>query len=176
MTRHALCANLPYVSTEKSTDGRGDGTAEARAFAGSASARVVTRNLLTPWVLLLLKQWSAHGYFLLQTLQRMGFPRVDHTALYKELRNLEKGGYVTSNWETDGSGPAKRTYRITPLGEDFLRSWAEAVAGYERMISSFFDLYMQLFGMVPKPGDPPGDPTETPSTESKGAETQKRRG
>ena len=50
------------------------------------------RGLLTPWVLLVLKQWSLHGYLIIQQLNRMGFSEVDHPTLYKELLRLESRG------------------------------------------------------------------------------------
>ncbi len=84
---------------------------------------------------------------LLQNLQRMGFPTIDHATLYRELRNLEGQGFVSSSWSTDGSGPAKRIYAITDAGEQMLRSGADAAAAYQRMITGFFDLYGDLMGI-----------------------------
>ena len=63
------------------------------------------KNFITPWVLLVLKQWNLHGYLILQQLNQMGFADVDHATLYRELRRLEKEGFVASEWETGGSGP-----------------------------------------------------------------------
>ena len=119
-------------------------------------SRRLPKNFLTPWVLLVLKQWSLHGYLIMQQLNSMGFAEVDHPTLYRELRRLEKEGHVESEWQTDGSGPAKRVYRITEAGEQMLLGWTEVVSGYQRMIAGFFDLYAQAFGMVPPaPGSTP---------------------
>ena len=106
------------------------------------------KNFMTPWVLLVLKQWNLHGYLILQQLNQMGFPDVDHATLYRELRRLEKEGFVASEWETGGSGPARRVYCITATGEEMLRGWTDVVSGYQRMISGFFDLYAQVFGFA----------------------------
>lgn len=111
--------------------------------------RTVPKNFMVPWILLLLKQWSGHGYWLMQNLQRMGFAAVDHATLYRELRSLERQGLVTSAWRTEGAGPAKRTYTITGAGEEFLRAWADTVAGYQRMIASFFEMYAKVVGWGP---------------------------
>ena len=116
-------------------------------------SRRLPRNFLTPWVLLVLKQWSLHGYLIMQQLNSMGFAEVDHPTLYRELRRLEKEGHVTSEWQTDGSGPAKRVYSITEAGEQMLLGWSEVVSGYQRMIAGFFDLYAQAFGMAPPSAD-----------------------
>lgn len=115
------------------------------AFGGAK----LPKNFMTPWVLLVLKQWNLHGYLILQQLNQMGFADVDHATLYRELRRLEKEGFVSSEWETTGSGPARRVYRITSTGEEMLRGWTEVVSGYQRMINGFFDLYAQVVGFAP---------------------------
>ena len=106
------------------------------------------KNFITPWVLLVLKQWNLHGYLILQQLNQMGFADVDHATLYRELRRLEKEGFLASEWETGGSGPARRVYSITATGEEMLRGWTDVVSGYQRMITGFFDLYAQVFGFA----------------------------
>ena len=111
------------------------------------------KNFMTPWVLLVLKQWNLHGYLIMQQLNQMGFTEVDHATLYRELRRLEKEGFVASEWETGNSGPARRVYSITATGEQMLRGWTDVVSGYQRMITGFFDLYSQVFGLVPPPAD-----------------------
>ena len=117
-------------------------------FSVPGSARL-PKNFMTPWVLLVLKQWNLHGYLILQQLNRMGFPEIDHATLYRELRRLEKEGFVASEWETGGSGPARRVYSITRAGEEMLQGWTDVVSGYQRMITGFFDLYAQVFGFAP---------------------------
>lgn len=119
------------------------------------------RNFMTPWILLLLKQWKAHGYVLMQYLNQMGFPAVDHATLYKELRNLDKEGFISSEWETGGSGPAKRVYSITDAGEEVLRGYADVIAGYQRMVNGFFDLYAEAFGVRLQPHPTKDDASDT---------------
>ena len=111
------------------------------------------KNFITPWILLVLKQWNLHGYLLLQQLNKMGLTDIDHATLYRELRRLEKEGFVESEWETAGRGPARRVYTITESGEQMLRGWTEVVSGYQRMITGFFDLYSQVFGLPPTAGN-----------------------
>ena len=126
------------------------------------------KNFMTPWVLLVLKQWSLHGYLILQQLERMGFSGVDHATLYRELRRLEREGYVASEWEAGESGPARRVYSITDAGEEMLLGWTEVVSGYQRMINGFFDLYAQAFG-ISNPegsGDGPASQKEPGTQES----------
>ena len=135
---------------------------------GIPGGQRLPKNFITPWVLLVLKQWSLHGYLILQQLERMGFAGVDHATLYRELRRLEREGYVASEWETGESGPARRVYSITDAGEEILRGWTDVVSGYQRMINGFFDLYAQVFGLPPTTER--GRPHPNPPAE--GEETQ----
>ena len=130
------------------------------------------KNFMTPWVLLVLKQWNLHGYLILQQLNRMGFTEVDHATLYRELRRLEKEGFVASEWETGNSGPARRVYSITDAGEQVLLGWTDVVSGYQKMITGFFDLYSQVFGLVPPTSEdkvaesPASGESDTPAPET----------
>ena len=129
---------------------------------GVPGGQRLPKNFMTPWVLLVLKQWSLHGYLILQQLERMGFSGVDHATLYRELRRLEREGFVTSEWEAGDSGPARRVYSITDAGEEMLLGWSEVVSGYQRMINGFFDLYAQAFGLAsPVDAEQEGNNSET---------------
>lgn len=99
------------------------------------------RDMLVAYVLLFLKNWSAHGYQILQTLAMMGFATIDPATVYRALRQMEKEGLVSSFWETGDSGPARRRYQITATGESFLAQWAEALGAYQRFLDRFFALY-----------------------------------
>lgn len=99
------------------------------------------RNLLVPYVLMYLKNVSAHGYQILQTLTMLGFAAVDPATVYRTLRQMEREGLVGSSWETGGAGPARRAYTITSDGERILSQWADALGAYQRFLDRFFDLY-----------------------------------
>ena len=114
----------------------------ARKTDESATAPLgLPRNLLVPYVLLFLKNWSAHGYQILQTLTLLGFAAVDPATVYRTLRQMEREGLVLSSWQTGTAGPARRMYTITATGEEFLGRWAEALGSYQRFLDRFFDLY-----------------------------------
>ena len=123
------------------------------------------KNFMTPWVLLVLKQWNIHGYLIMQYLNQMGFSEVDHATLYTELRRLESDGYIESEWQTDGNGPAKRVYKITDAGEELLLGWTDVVSGYQRMINGFFDMYAQVFGFRPSTEPVPDNPEDQSKTD-----------
>lgn len=99
------------------------------------------KNWLPPYLLLMLKQWNAHGYELMQKLMLFGFGAVDQATVYRTLRQLEKDGLVTSHWETAVKGPAKRLYALTEAGEQFLQGCAISMQQYRKMLDQFFQMY-----------------------------------
>jgi poly-beta-hydroxybutyrate-responsive repressor len=103
------------------------------------------KNFVLPVLLLLLKDWNAHGYELMQKLAQFGFDSLDHGNFYRILRQLEKDELVTSVWDTTSGGPAKRIYSITSAGEDYLELWADSMGQYQKMLEQFFDMYSQFF-------------------------------
>lgn len=99
------------------------------------------RNYLRPCLLLLLSEMPSHGYDLLERLGQLGLPAADPGGLYRMLRTLERGGLVTSRWETSETGPARRTYELTHEGLDWLHAWAGALSEGRRIVSAFLDRY-----------------------------------
>ena len=105
-------------------------------------------RFLEPCLLLLLLRTPAHGYELLSRLEEFGLDREqqDPGLLYRTLRRLEEEGYLTSHWDTDASGPAKRLYQVTKDGEDLLHAWTEVVRRNLRTLNTFLDVYQAHFG------------------------------
>ncbi|MGB9859676.1 MAG: helix-turn-helix transcriptional regulator [Moorellaceae bacterium] len=102
--------------------------------------------LLQPYLLLLLYQEPAHGYELVEKLLEFGFhPCLDATTVYRNLRRMEEEGLVTSQWNTQGPGPARRLYQLTPEGEDVLHSWASTIRRRKETLEKFLDRYNRYF-------------------------------
>jgi PadR family transcriptional regulator, regulatory protein PadR len=99
------------------------------------------KNFLASWLLLLLRNWSAHGYQLIQTLTVMGLGLVDPATVYRTLRQLEQEGYITSVWDPGASGPARRMYTLTDAGQAYLDVWARQLEQYQSVLNRFFDVY-----------------------------------
>jgi PadR family transcriptional regulator len=99
------------------------------------------KNFLASWLLLLLRNWSAHGYQLIQTLTAMGLGLVDPATVYRTLRQLESEGYITSTWDPKASGPARRMYTLTDAGEEYLRVWSRQLEQYQTTLNRFFEIY-----------------------------------
>ncbi len=69
-----------------------------------------------------------HGYEIARSLSAAapeGF-RVKHGTLYPILRTMEGEGLVTSTLVASSEGPARKCFRITPVGRATLAAWVRA--------------------------------------------------
>ena len=94
-------------------------------------------RLLRPAVMAVLARepQGLHGYLIAQRLQEVAlFSRrpPDNTGLYRALKAMEEEGYLTSAWDVDGSGPARRIYLLTENGRGCLERWVETLEAYCR--------------------------------------------
>jgi len=105
-------------------------------------------GFLHPSLLLLLAVKSSYGYELLSRLKEVGYGEwvPDAATIYKALRRLEREGMVKSEWDTSGSGPARRVYSITAEGAEMLRLWAASIARTKQMLEKFLEKFDAEFG------------------------------
>jgi DNA-binding PadR family transcriptional regulator len=68
------------------------------------------------------------------------------SVVYRGLREMEEWGWVVSRWDTEGSGPPRRIYRITPEGGDFLGKWATDLHEMKDTLDRFLEAYQDLQG------------------------------
>jgi poly-beta-hydroxybutyrate-responsive repressor len=82
---------------------------------------------IQPSLLLGLKIKPSYGYELINNIHEFGFVRgqAPPGMIYRHLRGLEADGLVQSEWQTEGSGPARRIYRLTPEGDEALALWID---------------------------------------------------
>ena len=103
---------------------------------------------IQPSVLLGLLIKPSYGYELIQNIQEFGF--IEGAAppgmIYRHLRQLEEDGLVVSNWETEGTGPAKRMYTITDEGKEVLDIWIEYMKKQKKNLADFIDGYIKICG------------------------------
>ncbi|MBT2729393.1 poly-beta-hydroxybutyrate-responsive repressor [Bacillus sp. ISL-75] len=104
-----------------------------------------SKNFVLPFILLLLSKVSLHGYELSQKLEAFGFKTLDQGNLYRLLRQLEKDELLSSEWDTTGSGPAKRRYSITNAGITYLKGYANQLESYQSLLDQFFKMYSSFF-------------------------------
>lgn len=107
------------------------------------------RNYLRASLLLLIGEAPAHGYDLLDQIAQLGLRNVDPGGLYRTLRVMEEDGLVASWWEHSSAGPARRTYRLTPDGVDWLHAWAGALRESHRYLSAYLSRYDRISEPAP---------------------------
>ena len=106
------------------------------------------RNYLRASLLLLIGEAPAHGYDLLDQIAQLGLRSVDPGGLYRTLRVMEDDGLVASSWEHSSAGPARRTYRLTDEGVEWLHAWAGALRESHRYLSAYLARYDTISGSV----------------------------
>jgi poly-beta-hydroxybutyrate-responsive repressor len=114
---------------------------EKRKHPGPGSGK--QERYLQPSILLSLKQNPSYGYEIIGALQRFGFVQgsAPPGMIYRHLRQLETDGLVTSHWETQGSGPAKRIYAITAEGDEALELWIAHMELLRDRLTGFVETY-----------------------------------
>ena len=121
--------------------GFGRGMGQGR---GRRQRRIV--KFLRPCLLLMLQRQEAHGYNLLASLQEFGFnpDRYDSSMVYRDLREMENIGFVTSQWNEDSRGPQRRVYKITERGIIRLQEWITDLHQAHQEINTLLEAYENL--------------------------------
>ena len=88
------------------------------------------KGILEFCVLALLQKEEAYPSDVLQSLKEAELIVVEGT-LYPLLNRLKNAGLLTYRWEESKSGPPRKYYRLTELGQQFLeelnKTWSELV-------------------------------------------------
>jgi len=106
---------------------------------------------IQPSILLELYINPSYGYELIQGIQRYGFVegQAPPGMIYRHLRQLEEEGLVISEWQTEGSGPAKRVYHITPEGREVLALWTQYMERQAKKLTQFVEQFHQVRQLDP---------------------------
>jgi len=91
-------------------------------------------DILATSLLAFLRISNAYGYHLVQQLTEANLAAFDSGTVYRTLRQLEKGGLVSSFWDTSESGPARRMYQLTAPGQLFLGTWIDALERHQALL------------------------------------------
>ena len=93
-------------------------------------------KLIQPCILIELSKEPCYGLKLMQKLKEDGYiaDNLDPAGFYRNLRRMEKDGYLTS--ESEGRGPkSRKTFTITDLGRRALMNWENSLRKYGRHIT-----------------------------------------
>ncbi|HOB30833.1 MAG TPA: helix-turn-helix transcriptional regulator [Bacillota bacterium] len=145
---------MSFFEQEKPTDGecREHNREDRHQWHHDKASEGVVKpeGFLEACLLLLLSEEDSYGYELIARLQDFGFSdNQDPGTVYRYLRKLEKRGMIASEWDTSGTGPARRVYSMTPDGYDLLAAWAEIVRINMDILSRFLKRYEEL-GIAPE--------------------------
>jgi PadR family transcriptional regulator PadR len=103
-------------------------------------------------LLLLLLDDPGHGYGLLDGLPQLGFVEeaLDPSLVYRNLRDMERAGWVVSEWDTSGSGPPRRVYTVTSDGEAHLAEWMQDLQRMKEELDRLLRRYSKTLDVRPK--------------------------
>lgn len=106
-------------------------------------------RLITPCILLSLKDEPLHGYGLLEKIMAFGFSSepIDISVVYRHLKKLEDQDYIQFEWNTTSTGPAKKVYALTADGEDALKAYQKLIVYRKEKIERFLEKYEALMGV-----------------------------
>ncbi|MFO8060564.1 MAG: helix-turn-helix transcriptional regulator [Bacillota bacterium] len=104
----------------------------------------ILHGFLQPTLLLLLLEKPAHGYELAGRLSDFGLEDSDPGGIYRNLQKLEGDGFIQSNWDTSGRGPARKVYQVTSEGRQFLDSWVRTLTSNRDLLQSFIVRYEKV--------------------------------
>jgi PadR family transcriptional regulator PadR len=100
----------------------------------------LTVSLLEPALLILLNEKPGHGYTLLTELGALGMQTLHPSVVYRTLREIERLGWVQSDWDTDQTqGPPRRIYRLTPQGKIALQNWQQELGKTLEIINNLLN-------------------------------------
>lgn len=100
---------------------------------GCPCTGVTLDRLVQPAILVILAEGPLHGYRLTERIGAMpGFAgsKPDVSGVYRFLKAMERKGMVVSSWDLSETGPARKSYQITPAGERCLGRWVETLEQY----------------------------------------------
>ena len=117
-------------------------SAKKRIRPGSGKAE----RYIQPSLLLGLRIKPSYGYELINSIHEFGFVQgqAPPGMIYRHLRGLEADGLVQSEWQTEGSGPARRIYCLTPEGDEALSLWIDYMQGQADNLIRFIQEYNKV--------------------------------
>ncbi len=92
------------------------------------------KGLLQIAVLELVREGPNYGGRIQRLLRERFMINVPRGVVYDVLQRLEGRGFLQSSWDTSGGGPARRVYRLTVEGEEFLTRVLLRLREVERLI------------------------------------------
>ncbi|HEV3497434.1 MAG TPA: helix-turn-helix transcriptional regulator, partial [Actinomycetes bacterium] len=86
----------------------------------------------------------AHGYDVPALLAPLGLGDTDRGFVYRTLRAMEADGLVASAWDPSPNGPARRTYTVTDVGEEWAVVATVGIRDADRHMAQWLGRYRAL--------------------------------
>jgi PadR family transcriptional regulator, regulatory protein PadR len=129
---------------------------DCRPSCGCRCRGGLLRGFIHPRLLFLLAGHPAHGYELMEALNKAGhLASADAGNLYRVLNHMEKSGLILSTWGMGGSGPARKVYSLTDTGRESLRAWVEELRQARLKLSDFIKEYEEYLTVERKKENEP---------------------
>jgi PadR family transcriptional regulator PadR len=96
-------------------------------------------KFIQPIILTILAQETIHGYMIIEKIAQTPMfkgTKPDASGVYRYLKSMEKRNLITSYWDIEETGPAKRLYKITNEGAQCLLEWTKTLEDYNHDIES----------------------------------------
>jgi PadR family transcriptional regulator, regulatory protein PadR len=91
----------------------------------------ILKGVLGLVLLRLIDERESYGYELVERVHALGLEDVPDGSIYPALGRLERDGHVTSQLVRSPNGPARKYYRVSSSGREFLTersaAWAHIV-------------------------------------------------
>jgi PadR family transcriptional regulator PadR len=94
------------------------------------------RGLLHLAILSSIRDKSTYGSELEQVLKSKFGVEAPKPIIYGLLRRMEHFGFLASKWDVEGSGPARRVYKITEEGLEYLNNALERLRKVRDVINN----------------------------------------
>lgn len=95
---------------------------------------------LPAFILLFLAKTSGSGSMILNAMAReLPVNNTDSPAVYRALNKMEQSGYVVAEWDTTGSGPARKCYTITKKGLEQLHEFRSDIEEKQKNFEFFLN-------------------------------------
>lgn len=100
-------------------------------------------RFIQPSLLMALMDAPSYGYELAAKIGEHGFIKGDPPPgmIYRHLRQMEEDELVRSEWNAEGSGPARRVYGLTDEGREVLHAWVEYMDRQAKSLGRFVEAY-----------------------------------
>ena len=98
------------------------------------SRGIPLRGLLNLAILTLIKDKTVYGAEIHRMLKEKFNVDAPKPVIYGLLRKMEYFGFITSKWDVEGGGPARRVYKITEEGLEYLNSSLKSLRDAKKVI------------------------------------------